>query len=79
MRDVKVIYAASDRVYSQYMLRLSEFRRLYAERHEPTLLDTFEDSGDFYAMSLAQGALKDLRISKYLLELVNDDVLIKNF
>ena len=79
MRDVKVMYAASDRVYSQYMLRLSEFRRLYAERHEPTLLDTFEDSGAVYAMYRAQGALKDLRISKYLLELVNDDVSTKNF
>jgi hypothetical protein len=79
MREVEVMYAANDRVYSQYLLRLSEFRRLYAERHEPTLLDTFEDSGAVYAMSRAQGALKDLRISKYLLELVNDDVLIKNF
>ena len=77
MRDVKVMYAASDRVYSQYMLRLSEFRRLYAERHEPTLLDTFEGSGAVYAMSRAQGALKDLRISKYLLELVQHDVLIR--
>ena len=79
MREVEVMYAANDRVYSQYMLRLSEFRRLYAERHEPTLLDTFEDSGAVYAMSRAQGALKDLRISKYLLELVNDDVSTKNF
>jgi len=30
-------------------------------------------------MYRAQRALKDLRISKYLLELVNDDVLTKNF
>ena len=77
MKEVEVMYAASDRVYSKYMLRLSEFRRLYAERHEPTLLDTFEDSGAVYAMSRAQGALKDLRISKYLLELVQHDVLIR--
>jgi len=65
-----------NKVAATYMLRLGEFRNLYANRHKTDLMDDF--GSDRSNLLFAIGALKEVRIYRHLLKLVSADLENKN-